>query len=334
LHAKVITWVHESLCVIYRRLQKLGGGSLYVSLPKRWAVRQGLKKGDPVSMDESASGSLIISKEGGDGGGERTFSTVPVSVADPLYLKREIAAAYLSGRDIIRLTFLKEDYRVRRLIRELGKELLGLELAEEEERSITFRFMLEPTAMTPDRIFRRMNSLTSSMYLDGVTALCSGDSDLAEDVVKRDEEIDRLYFLGVRLLRQIAASSSLSAKLAVSPVQALDYRVAFHHLEYIGDSAGLLAGRAPSSPGTHPCSQLREVAEGIAELQTVSQQYFMGTLREPYSSFLDSAGGLYRRLDAMAGRPELEGVVRTLRDIVRLVVDIADLGSTLYPYVK
>lgn len=321
--------------MIYRRLQKLGGGTLFISLPRSWVNSQGLKKGDVIGIEETMTGSVILSPLYAEERRDASYSSIKVEFEDQQKLKRELAAAYLSGKEMIRLSVKGEDYRLRRMAKNVGQSFLGLQLVDEDAESIIFRFMLEEGGMTPEKIFRRMNVLAKSIYVDAIKARSTGDKELFRDVRSRDEEIDRLYFLGVRVLRQIASSSILSERLGVPTIKALDYRVAFHHLEYIGDIASRLSEVLESSAlDERETSILMSLVENISMLQDEAQLYFLGSAKEPYNTFIDLSTKMQRDLKGMDGKDELKEAVRLLEEIVRLVVDIADLASTLYPYIR
>ena len=61
------------------------------------------------------------------------------------------------------------------------------------------------------------------MHRDAVTDLIEGDVHLAKNVVARDDEVNRLYFLLVRILRTFIQNPGLSEKLEILPIDCLDY---------------------------------------------------------------------------------------------------------------
>jgi|ADKI01.1.fsa_nt_gi Phosphate uptake regulator len=315
--------------MIYRRLQRIGGGTLFISLPRSWVRNRGLKKGDLVEIEETANGSIIISPYQLSSDSVKLFASITVNEEDRQRVEREVAAAYLSGREIIKLLYGSNSYRIKKIAKEIGKSFLGLELVEEDDNSSTYRFMLEEGGMTPEKIFRRMNVIAKSMYIDSVKAALAKDRELKEDIINRDEEMDRLYFLGVRMLRQVASDSSLSAKYSLSAMKALDYRVAYQHLEYMGDVACKFSELVfPRSDAL----QIERVIQKISEVHDSALLHFFGSAKEPYSSFLHSVSAVQRDI-GMLSQTESQ-VILALNEFLRLIVDIADLAGTLYPYVR
>ncbi|MEM3811219.1 MAG: hypothetical protein QXV38_02840, partial [Conexivisphaerales archaeon] len=44
----------------YRKLQKIGGSSYFITLPKDWIQKNSLNKSEIISLTESATGDLIV----------------------------------------------------------------------------------------------------------------------------------------------------------------------------------------------------------------------------------------------------------------------------------
>ena len=46
-----------------RKIQEMGGGTLLVSLPKRWVIRNKIEKGHIITFEEAEKGRLILLPE-------------------------------------------------------------------------------------------------------------------------------------------------------------------------------------------------------------------------------------------------------------------------------
>src|SRR5579885_1629994 len=264
--------------MIYRKLQRIGGGTLFISLTKSWVRNRGLKKGDLVEMEESANGSIIISPYQLSSDSVKLFASITVNEEDRQRVEREVAAAYLSGKEIIKLVYGSSSYRIRKMAKEIGKSFLGLELVEEDDNSSTYRFMLEEGGMTPEKVFRRMNVIAKSMYIDSVKAATSKDYELKEDIRNRDEEMDRLHFSKNDVLK------------------------------------------------------IERVIQRISDIHDSALLHFFGSAKEPYSSFLHSVSSVQHEISTLS---QIESqLILALNEFLRLIVDIADLAGTLYPYVR
>jgi len=220
-----------------RKVQRTSGGTFFVCLPKDWAGRNGLDKSAIVALSETADGRLVVDAK-------YSAERAPqVAVIRPsLLLDREIMGEYLLGYDIIRVEakerMSSED---RERVKQSSSRLIGLEIIEEDYSKIVMQSLLEPSAFAPDKILQREHSIASSMHRDAVTALIEGDEHFAKNVVARDIEVNRLYFLLVRILRTIIQNPGLSEKLGILPIDCLDYRLTASLVEAIGDKSVQLA---------------------------------------------------------------------------------------------
>lgn len=214
-----------------RRVQETGGGTFLISLPKKWAERSGLKKGSLVATFTREDGCLILDPMYKL---RRDIKTVVIKPSP--HLVREITGKYLLGYDVIRVEAESRiSFEDRESVKQAIQRLIGLEIVEEDAYKIILQCLLEPTAFPPDKILRREYLLSSGMHKDVTTALLERDQHLAKTIVERDEEVDRLYFLLVRLLRTIVLNPQLTEKLNVSLIDCLDYRLVASFIESIGD---------------------------------------------------------------------------------------------------
>ncbi len=200
-----------------RKLQRTPDGTYLVTIPKAWAKRVGLGAGSVVSYEERQDGRLLLSPKIDE-------DRAPLEVvldASP-FVRREIIERYLLGYDIIRVQSkdsLPPD--VREEVRKTTKRLVGLEVLEEDSRRIVLQCLVEPSLLNPERILRRLEMLSMPMQLDAVQSFVSSNGGLSKGVVERDEEVDRWYFLLVRLVRAAIADTYLLEKIKVSSVDLL-----------------------------------------------------------------------------------------------------------------
>ena len=208
-----------------RKVQQISGTYL-ISIPKDWARRSGLTKGSIVAILEREDGCITVDPQ------YSLENNIETTTIHPnRFLEREITGKYLLGFDIIKISgeprLLPEIYeRVRTNVR----RLIGLEIVEEDAYKIVLQCLLEPSALPPERILRREHLLASSMHRDVLISLNEGNAPLAKSIIERDEEVDRLYFLLVRLLRMIVRKPHLSLKLGLSMIDCLDYRLMANYI--------------------------------------------------------------------------------------------------------
>jgi len=220
-----------------RKVQMTRGGTFFISLPKEWAGKNGIKRSSVVATSETADGRLLV---------DPRYDVEPISstvvIKPSPHLEREIIGKYLLGYDIIRIeTKDRISPEEREKIKKTSSRLIGLEVIEEDYSNMVLQCLLEASALPPERILRREESISLSMHRDAMTALINGDTHIAESVVQRDNEVDRLYFLLVRLLRTIIQNPGLSEKLEVYPIDCLDHRLVASLIESIGDLSSQIA---------------------------------------------------------------------------------------------
>jgi phosphate uptake regulator len=111
-------------------------------------------------------------------------------------------------------------------------------MVTESSRSATLQVLLNyPQLLVPDAL-RRMASIMSSMQQDAVQALISGDEELAAQVVKTDDEIDRFSLYITRQLKWAVQHQPLLERVGLSyPVECLGYRMITKSVERSGDHA-------------------------------------------------------------------------------------------------
>lgn len=228
-----------------RKIQRTSGGTFFVCLPKRWAERNGLERGSAVAISEMVDGRLAIDPKYEVERTPRVAFVKPTSLLD-----REIEEKYLLGYDVIRVES-KDRISVtdRESVKEAASHFVGLEIIEEDYSKIVMQCLLEPSTVPPEKILRRQYSIASGMHRDAVTALIEGDAPLAKNVVARDNEVNRLYFLLVRILRTVIQNGGLSEKLGILPIECLDYRLTASLVESIGDQSAQIAGKVTELRG-------------------------------------------------------------------------------------
>ena len=220
-----------------RKLQRTPDGTYLVTIPKSWAKRAGLGRGSVVSYEERLDGRLLLSPKIGE---ERAPQEVVLDTS-PL-LRREIIERYLLGYDIIRVQGKDSlSPQLRDEVRRATKRLVGLEVVEEDSHKIVLQCLVEPSLLVPEKILRRLEMLSMPMQLDATQALVTSNLELAKGVVERDEEVDRWYFLLVRLVRAAIADTYLLEKIRVSAVDCLDFRLLASYIETFADYAVTVA---------------------------------------------------------------------------------------------
>lgn len=214
-----------------RKVQRTADGTFFISLPKVWAKRVSIAKGTPIYLRERSDGCLVLDPQ-------FTSEVSPeVTIGVSKRLEYDILGYYLLGCDTIRIEDSKITEEVKQRIKKAAGRLVGAEIVDEDAEHVVIQCLLKPSAFPPDRILRREYVLSSSLVSDAFLSVLNNDIGLAETVLQRDEEVDRLYFLIVRLLRTLIVNPRLSEKLNISLIDCLDYRLIASLMETIADHA-------------------------------------------------------------------------------------------------
>ncbi len=248
-----------------RTLQQTGGksgSSFLIILPKDWVVRQKLSKGDPVVVAEREDGCLIIDPRLPKAG--ETRSTMAEMTDN---LRWEITSRYLLGYDEIRIVSKEPITNVQRdELKQVIKRFVALEITEEDDYQIILRCLVDPATLPVSTVMRRMNQIASRMIVDSLNAYFEGLQEGAKEVIQRDEEVDRLFFLIVRELRSAVQYPRMSEIMKVTPVEALDYRLAAQYIERIADLAVDIAQRVDEPLDKKLVKKLQLIGETVREM--------------------------------------------------------------------
>lgn len=216
-----------------RRLQRIGS-SILVSLPKEWVDANNLDKRSQVEL-ETGQDSISISVNKGVRPTKELVFSYPLPKEENIVA--DITGAYLLGYDVIEINSKSiipgED---REKIRNSMRRLVGMEIIEEDASHINMQFLLDSTTLNPEKILKRMSSIALGMYDDASNGLISDDKSNLQTLAKRDVEVNRQYFLLVRLIRSTLVDTKLSHAFNLENIDVLDYRVAANLLENAGDS--------------------------------------------------------------------------------------------------
>jgi len=265
------------LTTFTRRLQKIGS-SILVSLPKEWIDANNLNKSHQVEIETNQNNLSIRTQ----------LSKRPSKEVEILYPLSEgegivptITGAYLLGFDIIRIVGKSSISIIdRESVRGSMRKLVGLEIIDEDATNISVQFLLDETSINPQNILKRMSSIALGMFNDVVLALKSGDKTNLETIANRDSEINRQYFLLVRLIRSTIMDTRLAGIFNLENIDILDYRIAANTLEIAGDTVVELSkSLIKSNLSKAELKKLYDFAKDIDEIQIKSIDSFISNDR-------------------------------------------------------
>jgi len=205
-----------------------------VSLPKEWIDANKLDKSAQVEIEITQNNLSIRTQQS-----KRPSKEIKISYPLPKgeNVVPNITGAYLLGYDLIRIKG-KSPISVadRESVRASMRRLVGMEIVDEDASNISVQFLLDETSVNPQNILKRMSSIALGMFTDVISSLKSGDKTNLQTIPNRDDEINRQYFLLVRLIRSTIMDTRLAGIFNLENIDILDYRIAANTLESAGDT--------------------------------------------------------------------------------------------------
>ena len=252
-----------------RKVQITGKSTFVVSLPKKWAVNAGITSGSLVHMHPQEDGSLLLTTNSGFASHGTKTLTIDGSGGDPLI--RDIIATYVAGYRVIELKAKNITMEQRKDITAIVKKLIGIEIIEETNEKVVIQDISNPGDMPIDMSFRRMHIKVQWMLGNTFKAMNTKDVSLASEVVKQDDEIDRLHLLISKQFMDILLHSRISEKSELGLTGAFYYRLASDQLERISDHASKIADIIMESGEKIPNAMLDDIIKiGIISYKLVN----------------------------------------------------------------
>ncbi len=221
-----------------RKIQKTGGSSYIVSLPKTWAEAMGIKEQDRVGIITRPDGTLIILPKVDQHYDEREKVFDADAIEKGPLLFRMLVGAYIMGFNKITITSeTRLDAQVKSTARQFIDKAIGLQIIEETPNSITIKELLNPAEMKFSIWVERMSQLVTSRLGEAIRALAEKDAAVAKDVIDRDVEINRLHWILSRQHNLLMRNLAFSERLDPKEKRNVNYSLIARIMERIGDYA-------------------------------------------------------------------------------------------------
>lgn len=234
-----------------RKIQKTGGSSYVITLPKEWLKsiieNENNIKGTELGMFVQSDNSLLVTPHISGRKFQRKQRIELDSMNDPLYLFRYLISSYMTGFTEIELISKSPIApTIRNAIREFIQTVRYQEIIEETEYYLCIRDLLDPEEMPLSNIIQRMSMTAKNMHKDTIFALKTQDSELLSNIIERDNEVDRLHWLMTRLTNMLLKDANLSEKIGMRPETAANLFLISRIIERIADHAVRFAENAAS----------------------------------------------------------------------------------------
>jgi phosphate uptake regulator len=224
-----------------RKVQVTGGSTYTVSLPKEWATANDVSAGSIVEF-HAEDDLLLLSPKHEEDGTEGTLDITGLNAEHEL--TRAVMTMYVSGFDVMRLEASRIDAQQRRIIRNATQGLVGLEVIEETAEHVVLQDLLDSSELSVLNAITRMRLVALTMLEDAVEALITDDDQLATDVIERDDDVDRLWYMVSRVFRTVLRNPTAANEIGFPRETVFDYQSSARQLERIADHASKIANLA------------------------------------------------------------------------------------------
>jgi phosphate uptake regulator len=158
----------------------------------------------------------------------------------------------------------------RRTVRDATQGLVGLEVIEEMPDKMVLQDLLDSSELSIENAVTRMRLVALTMLEDAVEALITDDDQLAHDVMERDDDVDRLWYMTSRVFRTVLRNPTAANEIGFTRETCFDYQSSARQLERIADHATKIAelalemGEIPES-ASEPLRELHREATTVPE---------------------------------------------------------------------
>lgn len=221
-----------------RKLQRTGGASHTVTLPKHWIEARRLSLKNEVWMYAQASGTLLLKNAPAP---NPAPTVLAISAKSPETITREATALYIAGINEIEFYDPKLTQAQRTHIRNLIQRFIGFEIIDEASEKIIVRNILDIAKLPISDVIDKMFLVARSMLHDAIESVIKNNPALSQDLADRDFEIDKLYLIINRQFHSMLEDRVTEEDLGITRSSLNYHRTVALQLERIADHAVKIA---------------------------------------------------------------------------------------------
>ena len=210
-----------------RKVIQIANSIQLVSLPRRWALQFGIKKGDELEVLEKGS-KIEISTEKCRGTEKVTLDVSELDRSSLIYYLR---AAYRRGFELIEIrfdkaltTYFRNDTKLKILsiIHKEVDSLIGIEIIQQKESFCLIKSVSDVSFDEFDTLFRRVFILYLDAVKDFVDAIKNNDFVMVETIEEKHRSITKFVSYCLRLLNKKGFSSQVKSNLYYHTLETID----------------------------------------------------------------------------------------------------------------
>lgn len=199
-----------------RRIIRVGERSFGITLPKEWVELHGLGVGSPVKIIVDREKITVL--PGAEAGG---MKKVLIKGGDVEKIIRDIIAYYIEGAEELDV----ETGNMSAVVTRIEGKLPGVVLME--IGGVLKLRIVTKEDINIDEAVRSMYTTVDAMFTLFLQMLSSDKRELAEEILRLDDQLDRLYFFSLRTVKR---------NIIQRPEHYVDYVITIKNLEHVGDA--------------------------------------------------------------------------------------------------
>jgi phosphate uptake regulator len=310
-----------------RKLVKSGLSSNVIALPKEFLDDNKLKTGDTIVLERESKSQLVISAKPQPAKEESAMrvKTIEVGKRPMRHLEREIIEAYLKNYNevIIELNSPTDAKAVKQYV---GR-LVAFEVVQEDTKRIIAKDFLNYQDRDIDRTLRRIQHIVGSMMAD--IKEIEKDPAIADIIMERDREVNRMGFLLMRILQVAVVSPNISSMLKLTPLKTLKFWSINTYLEKIGDETKRIGKKLSTTKNLKQRRKFFELWDSLITLYHVTMQALNGGSGATIDKNLDKRTELLTAIDKYGESKESRDMVEVISLMKQLASNLGDINRTI-----
>ncbi|MCK4521587.1 MAG: phosphate uptake regulator PhoU [Nanoarchaeota archaeon] len=210
-----------------RKVIQIANSTQLISLPRKWAVKHGIKKGDEIDVEEQGNKLIIDTEKGVDL--ERI--ELDITGLDRSSIMYYMRSAYRKGYDEIAIKFddpLTTHFRLNKKLKVLSiihtevNRLVGVEIIKQTENFCLIKDISQSSIKEFDNVLRRIFLLLKDTNNDLMNGLKKRDFVLAETIEEKHDTITKFVSYCLRLLNKYGYEDSKKTAILYHTIASLD----------------------------------------------------------------------------------------------------------------
>jgi phosphate uptake regulator len=223
-----------------RKMQVVGRASFSVTLPPDWVKENKLKPSDQITITREDDGTLKLAPATIREEAKEVKITIDADKYKyPGLLKRLIIGGYSRGCDSIEIVSkhtISENHR--REINDATNGLIGMGIVESTSNRVMLQSVVDASKFPLKPLLKRFCEIITSMYEDALQALKDNDHSLATDIINRENEVNKIYWLMGRQTVAAAYDKNVLKKIELKGTPDLTLHVViFPRMKQVADYA-------------------------------------------------------------------------------------------------